>query len=156
MNYRFQKKLQGWQLVNEQGNVVYHIVKEIWRTGIDITDVNGSLVGQSRIVNDHEHRFYRYDETSGQEHVDATLCYEQDVKLYRCSAPVELIVSYPDILHVYVVKNDYAVVEKSTWEWIRKASIFDYECDSDMSALLLSILFSFTMFLRQEQQILLV
>lgn len=77
-------------------------------------------------------------------------------KTNRCSAPVELIVSCPDILHVYMVKNDYAVVKKCTRGWIRKVSIFDYECDSDMSALLLSILFSFTMFLRQEQQILLV
>lgn len=67
-----------------------------------------------------------------------------------------MIVSCPDILHVYVVKNDYALVEKSTEEWIKKASFFDYECESDMSGLLLSILFSFTMFLRQEQSILLV
>lgn len=81
MNYRFQKKLHGWQLVNEQGNVIYRIAKEIWRTGNDITDVNGNLVGQSRIFNNHKHRFYRYDETSRQKHVDATLCYEQDVKL---------------------------------------------------------------------------
>lgn len=67
MNYRFQKKLHSWQLVNEQGDIVYRIVKEIWQTGIDITDVHGDLIGQSRIVNDQEHRCYRYDEKTSKD-----------------------------------------------------------------------------------------
>lgn len=152
MNYYFQKHLHGWKLMNEQGIVLYQIVKEVWKNGIDILDEHGVLIGESRIVKDQDQRYYLYKSHEKQAYIKAQLCYAKDAKIYRGCAPSELLVSCADKLHLYVKENDYLILEKDTKEWIKRASVGVYECDSERNSLVLSILFSFTMFLRQEQE----
>lgn len=152
MKYHFQRYLHGWRLMNEQGIVLYQIVKEVWKNGIDILNQSGDFIGESQILKDHDHRYYLFEDHEKKKRVEAQLRYAKDAKIFRGCAPSELIISCVDMLYVFVKENDYLMKENNTKEWIKRASFDTYECESERSGLLLSILFTFTMFIRQEQE----